>query len=171
MMQEDRRTIEDPPQLHGGEATLAALDESKSPASVFFLGSTEPVLDALTSAVAEHFPGVRVAGTFSPPFRAHFRPADDREMCDRVNDAGASMLYVGLGALKCSAEGVVPFCHEQGVLVDRREVMERSPAFRVGHEASGDSGQVESADVYAKEGYGHGAVPPRRCRALSIASR
>lgn len=82
-------------------ATLAALDRAEgAPAPVFFLGSTDDVLARLVRAVAAEFPRVPVAGAYSPPFKASFTATDDADMRARIEESGARVVFVGLGAPK-----------------------------------------------------------------------
>ncbi len=82
-------------------ATLAALEGTAAPAApVFFLGSTDEVLARLVRAVEAQYPGVPVAGAYSPPFRATFTAADDVDMLARIEESGARVVFVGLGAPK-----------------------------------------------------------------------
>lgn len=68
--------------------------------TVFFIGSTEHILRACTERAAKEFPGVRVVGTFSPPFRASFSDADLVEMRRAINSVGCDILWVGMTAPK-----------------------------------------------------------------------
>jgi N-acetylglucosaminyldiphosphoundecaprenol N-acetyl-beta-D-mannosaminyltransferase len=65
----------------------------------FFVGSTPETLDLLCRHVSERYPGVEVAGTFSPPFRP-FAAAGDDALAERLNTSGADIIWVGLGAPK-----------------------------------------------------------------------
>jgi N-acetylglucosaminyldiphosphoundecaprenol N-acetyl-beta-D-mannosaminyltransferase len=67
---------------------------------IFFLGSTTGTLDLLKRRVAAEFPGVEVAGTYSPPFRDVFSPEEEDAMVRAVNAAGADVLWVGMTAPK-----------------------------------------------------------------------
>lgn len=63
----------------------------------YFLGGKPEVLDTLESQVQERFPGVKIVGSYSPPFR----PATETEEAEtvaRINDSDADILWVGLGA-------------------------------------------------------------------------
>ncbi len=64
--------------------------------SVFFLGSTEETLTEIRQRFAIDFPGVRVAGTYSPSFRAEFSEEENRAMVDAVNAARPDVLWVGM---------------------------------------------------------------------------
>ncbi len=68
--------------------------------SVFFLGSTEETLAKIERRFAADFPRVRVAGTYSPPFRAEFSEDENRAMVAAVNTAGPDVLWVGMTAPK-----------------------------------------------------------------------
>ncbi len=68
--------------------------------SCFFLGSTETTLAAIEARMARDFPSVRVAGTWSPPFKPEFSAEDNDAMVDAVNRSGADVLWIGLTAPK-----------------------------------------------------------------------
>lgn len=65
----------------------------------YFYGSTEETLKALKGVLEEKYPGLVIAGLYSPPFRP-LTPAEDREDVDRINQARADFVWVGLGAPK-----------------------------------------------------------------------
>lgn len=67
---------------------------------VFFVGSTEETLAAICERMALDFPNVRVAGTYSPPFRAEFSPIETDEMLKAINQARPDVLWVGMTAPK-----------------------------------------------------------------------
>jgi N-acetylglucosaminyldiphosphoundecaprenol N-acetyl-beta-D-mannosaminyltransferase len=69
----------------------------------FLLGSTPEVLAALEHALREEFPGIRIAGSFSPPFRE----PTDLELAERdaaIVASGAHVVWVGLGTPKQDRE-------------------------------------------------------------------
>ena len=68
--------------------------------SCFFLGSTEETLDKIRREMAQRFPNVVVAGTYSPPFKQAFSEDDNREMIRIINAASPDVLWVGLTAPK-----------------------------------------------------------------------
>ena len=65
----------------------------------YFYGDSDPTLAALTARVGERYPGARVAGAFSPPFR---QLSDEEETAhiEAINASGADVLWVGLGLPK-----------------------------------------------------------------------
>lgn len=67
--------------------------------SVFFYGSTPETLQRLVDRVEADFPGLRVAGTYSPPFRA-LSPDEDEAVVDQINQSGAQTVWVALGCPK-----------------------------------------------------------------------
>lgn len=67
--------------------------------SHFFYGSTQETIDALSAKLKERYPGVKIAGMISPPFRP-LTEEENEEVVRRINDSGASVVWVGLGAPK-----------------------------------------------------------------------
>lgn len=67
--------------------------------SVFFYGSTPETLARLVARVEAAFPGLRVAGSYSPPFR-DLTPAEDEAVVQRINESGAQTVWVALGCPK-----------------------------------------------------------------------
>jgi N-acetylglucosaminyldiphosphoundecaprenol N-acetyl-beta-D-mannosaminyltransferase len=74
--------------------------EAQGGLSYYFLGSSETVLARILERMAEDYPHIRVAGTYSPPFKAHFDGADNDAMIDLVNAAEPDVLWVGMTAPK-----------------------------------------------------------------------
>ena len=68
--------------------------------SVFFLGSTEETLGSISERMSKDWPDIRIAGTFSPPFRSSFSDDDIELMVSRVNSAQPDVLWVGMTAPK-----------------------------------------------------------------------
>lgn len=65
----------------------------------FFYGSTPQVLDAMIRKVQEDYPGVRVAGAISPPFR-EISEEEQQGYFDDIKSSGADVVWVGLGMPK-----------------------------------------------------------------------
>jgi GDPmannose 4,6-dehydratase len=66
---------------------------------VFLLGSTPDTLARLRASLLAQWPGLIIAGTASPPFRA-LTPEEDLSLVEDINASGASMVFVGLGCPK-----------------------------------------------------------------------
>ena len=67
--------------------------------SHFFYGSTEDTLNKLKEKIEERYPGARIAGMISPPFR-ELTPEEDEAYVRQINEAAPDFLWVGLGAPK-----------------------------------------------------------------------
>jgi N-acetylglucosaminyldiphosphoundecaprenol N-acetyl-beta-D-mannosaminyltransferase len=67
--------------------------------SSYFYGETEATLQALQARLRRQFPGHRIAGAFSPPFRK-LSPEEDEAVIERINAARPDVLWVGLGMPK-----------------------------------------------------------------------
>lgn len=68
--------------------------------SVFFLGSTEETLKLIRERMQNDYPKVRVAGTYSPPFKPTYSAVELGEMIRAVNNSSADVLWVGMTAPK-----------------------------------------------------------------------
>ncbi|MFC7516538.1 WecB/TagA/CpsF family glycosyltransferase [Herbaspirillum sp. GCM10030257] len=67
--------------------------------TVFFYGSTDATLAKLRVALAKLFPGLRIGGTYSPPFRS-LSLEEDEEIVEMINGSGSNVVFVGLGCPK-----------------------------------------------------------------------
>jgi N-acetylglucosaminyldiphosphoundecaprenol N-acetyl-beta-D-mannosaminyltransferase len=65
----------------------------------FFYGGASGVAADLASRFAARFPGLQVAGAFSPPFRP-LTLEEDREVVATINASRADVVWIGLGAPK-----------------------------------------------------------------------
>lgn len=73
---------------------------SKIGGSVFLLGATEDTLAAMRARLVRELPALRVAGTYSPPFKDKFSVDEDAEMIAAVNAATPDVLWVGMTSPK-----------------------------------------------------------------------
>ena len=67
--------------------------------SNYYYGGAPGVADALADELGRRFPGLSVAGTFSPPFR-ELSPDGEDEIVEMINDAAPDVVWVGLGSPK-----------------------------------------------------------------------
>ena len=67
--------------------------------SIYLYGGTPDTLLALQARLAQEFPGLTVAGAFSPPFRTA-TAAEDADAVERINASGAGTVWVSLGCPK-----------------------------------------------------------------------
>lgn len=65
----------------------------------FFLGGAAHVPQLLAGKLQARFPGLRVAGTLSPPFRP-LTPQEDNHLVDGLNRVAPDIIWVGLGTPK-----------------------------------------------------------------------
>lgn len=65
----------------------------------YFYGGAEGVAAALVEVFQRRFPGLAVAGTHAPPFRA-LSPQEQMDDLDRINAAQPHIVWVGLGCPK-----------------------------------------------------------------------
>jgi N-acetylglucosaminyldiphosphoundecaprenol N-acetyl-beta-D-mannosaminyltransferase len=64
---------------------------------VAFFGSTREVLDSLIDSLKLRYPNLSIVSTISPPFR-RLSADENVQVAKQINDAGASVIFVGLGA-------------------------------------------------------------------------
>jgi N-acetylglucosaminyldiphosphoundecaprenol N-acetyl-beta-D-mannosaminyltransferase len=67
--------------------------------AIFFYGSTEETLLILKEKLLSSFPGLKIAGAISPPFRKLTSDEDDAYVA-QINASGAGIVWVSLGCPK-----------------------------------------------------------------------
>lgn len=67
--------------------------------AIYLYGGMPETLTRLQAALVARFPGLRIAGTHSPPFRA-LSPEEDAEVVEAINSSGAGTVWVSLGCPK-----------------------------------------------------------------------
>lgn len=86
--------------VYGPDLMLAVMEHSVGKGyKHFFYGGKDGVPELLRDKLVERFPGLQVVGTYSPPFRA-LTAEEDAEICQRINDSGAHMVWIGLSTPK-----------------------------------------------------------------------
>jgi len=65
----------------------------------FFYGSTADTLQKLQQKLLEAYPKILIAGSYAPPFNAKVCQ-EDKEIINRINNAAADIIWVGLGSPK-----------------------------------------------------------------------
>lgn len=86
--------------INGPDLMMKYLAEAEQlDQSVFFYGSTDSTLEKLRAALAARFPRLKIAGTYSPPFRP-LSLEEDEHIVDMINASGANVVFVGLGCPK-----------------------------------------------------------------------
>jgi N-acetylglucosaminyldiphosphoundecaprenol N-acetyl-beta-D-mannosaminyltransferase len=82
--------------FHAVNSAAASTAENR----VFLLGSTTHVLEEMARRIVEMYPGLEVAGFYSPPFKDSFDLGEVVEMAERVNKCRPDILWVGMTAPK-----------------------------------------------------------------------
>ncbi len=86
--------------VYGPDLMLAVLEEAAARGwSSFFYGGKEGVPELLAERLTARFPGLRVAGTYSPPFRP-LTDEEDAALVERINATDADLVWVGLSTPK-----------------------------------------------------------------------
>jgi N-acetylglucosaminyldiphosphoundecaprenol N-acetyl-beta-D-mannosaminyltransferase len=86
--------------VYGPELTkrlCAAAAEQGVP--IYLFGSTPDVIEQLRTNLMQMFPALVIAGAESPPFRP-LTADEDAAVVKRINDSGAGLLFIGIGAPK-----------------------------------------------------------------------
>jgi len=86
--------------VYGPTLTLAlcAMAEKRGH-SIFLYGSRPETLDSLKDNLLLQYPNLRIAGSFSPPFRP-LTEDESAEILQRITDSGAAFVFVGLSTPK-----------------------------------------------------------------------
>jgi N-acetylglucosaminyldiphosphoundecaprenol N-acetyl-beta-D-mannosaminyltransferase len=95
-----RHGISSAERVYGPDLMEAVIDVGRSLGARHYLyGSTSEVLDALSTSIADRWPGAEIAGRESPPFHE----LDDDELMEsvrRAESSGATVVWVGMGTPK-----------------------------------------------------------------------
>lgn len=65
----------------------------------YFYGSKQETLELLEKKLKENYPGIKIAGMYSPPFRP-LTEEEDKAVIERINEANPDFVWIGLGAPK-----------------------------------------------------------------------
>ena len=65
----------------------------------YFYGSKQETLELLEKKLKEHYPGIEIAGMYSPSFRP-LTEEEDKAVIERINEAKPDFVWIGLGAPK-----------------------------------------------------------------------
>jgi N-acetylglucosaminyldiphosphoundecaprenol N-acetyl-beta-D-mannosaminyltransferase len=86
--------------VYGPDLLLECCDRSRTAGyRHFFYGGAPGVPDLLKARLCARFPGLTVAGMYSPPFRA-LTPEEDAEVIRQINAARPDIVWVGLSTPK-----------------------------------------------------------------------
>ena len=83
--------------VYGPDLMVATIDRGRAQGLRHYLyGSTPEVIAQLATNLREQYPGVELVGVESGPFRA-LTETEELELARRITDAGADVVWVGLG--------------------------------------------------------------------------
>lgn len=86
--------------VYGPDLMLALLEATRDgQVTHYFYGGAPGVAEALRARLEKRFPGVRIVGVESPPFRP-LHAAEQRALQERVAATAPDLFWVGLGAPK-----------------------------------------------------------------------
>ena len=68
--------------------------------SFYFLGAADGVAEKLKERLESEYDGLKVVGTYSPPYKEQFGEEDNQEMIRRINQVKPDVLWVSLSAPK-----------------------------------------------------------------------
>jgi N-acetylglucosaminyldiphosphoundecaprenol N-acetyl-beta-D-mannosaminyltransferase len=71
----------------------------KTGGKVFFLGSSENILELIRNKVSEEYPHIQLK-KYSPPYKSIFTHEDNQAMIESVNDFTPDVLFIGMTAPK-----------------------------------------------------------------------
>jgi N-acetylglucosaminyldiphosphoundecaprenol N-acetyl-beta-D-mannosaminyltransferase len=92
--------VRDASRVYGPDLTPAVLRAASAEGiGVGFYGGTPEVLDGLLAYCKKHFPALKVAYAYAPPFR-ELSEAEDRCVTEAITGSGVRILFVGLGSPK-----------------------------------------------------------------------
>lgn len=89
-----------PETVPGSDLTVDLLSGSTEPMRVFLLGAAPGVAARAAGRIHEQWPGVRVAGHYSPPFGFEKDARETERIIELIREAAPDLLIVGLGAPK-----------------------------------------------------------------------
>ncbi|MFI4860390.1 MAG: WecB/TagA/CpsF family glycosyltransferase [Phycisphaerales bacterium JB063] len=84
---------------------------AKADVGVYLYGSSQEVIDTLSRVLPERYPGLRIVGAESPPYRA-LTEAEEDAVIERVNASGAGVMFLGIG---CPKQEDFAFKHRQKI--------------------------------------------------------
>jgi N-acetylglucosaminyldiphosphoundecaprenol N-acetyl-beta-D-mannosaminyltransferase len=68
--------------------------------SMFFFGSSEKTLDTLRNKLSAQYPGIRIAGMYSPPFAEKFTDEENNKIIGLIRASKPDIVWVSLTAPK-----------------------------------------------------------------------
>ena len=104
----------------------------------YFYGGAPGVADKLAQRLGNEYPGLKVAGTYCPPFRS-LTAAEDAEMVRQINEAKPDVVWVGLGSPK-----------QEKWMAEHRGAIDAAALIGVGAAFDFHSGRVQWAPMWVR---------------------
>ena len=82
----------------------------------YFYGSTQETLDKLYATLIESYPGIQIAGMYSPPFRP-MTEEEDKTIVKQINETNSDFIWIGLGAPKQEKWMAAHQCKVNGLMI------------------------------------------------------
>lgn len=89
------------PKLSGSDLLpIISKYASKKDYTIYFLGGMEGVAETASMKLINKYPGLKIVGTYSPPFGFEKDEKEIKKIVDKINDVSPNILFIGLGAPK-----------------------------------------------------------------------
>jgi N-acetylglucosaminyldiphosphoundecaprenol N-acetyl-beta-D-mannosaminyltransferase len=126
--------------VYGPELMLKSCDSGRAKGyRHFFLGGAPGVPEKLSQTLQAQFPGLQVAGAFSPPYRS-LTPEEDAEIVAAINASACDILWVGLGSPQ-----------QDRWMYEHRERLNVPVVVAVGAAFDMNSGAMKQAPLWVRE--------------------
>jgi N-acetylglucosaminyldiphosphoundecaprenol N-acetyl-beta-D-mannosaminyltransferase len=124
--------------VYGPELTQSFCHATGDKYRHFFYGGAPGVADELARVLSESH-GIRVAGTFCPPFRP-LTPAEDEEVVDLINSSNPDVVWVGLSTPK-----------QETWMYEHRDKLNVPAMFGIGAAFDINTGRLQQAPSWMRE--------------------
>ena len=104
--------------------------------SHFLLGGKQSTLDKLNSRLLKDYPGLRIAGSYSPPFGG-WTEEENRGIRERIRESGANLVWVGLGCPK-----------QENWIIEQKGLLPPAVYFGIGAAFAFHAGEVSQAPAW-----------------------
>lgn len=98
--------------VYGPELTVRLCEAAAAArVPIYLYGGGPDVVEQLQTNLCEQYPGLKVAGYESPPYRA-LTSEEDQQVVERINASGAGIVFIGLG---CPKQDIFAFEHRDRI--------------------------------------------------------
>jgi N-acetylglucosaminyldiphosphoundecaprenol N-acetyl-beta-D-mannosaminyltransferase len=126
--------------VYGPDLMLAVLARAAERGWTSYLyGGNDGVPELLADRLTERFPGLKIVGMHSPPFRP-LTPEEEAAVVEEINTSGAELVWVGLSTPK-----------QERWMATHRALLDASALFGVGAAFDFHAGLVPQAPVWVQQ--------------------